>query len=83
MMTEIGIVAGEIIDLLEKTNRPLTITEVKIFIDRPIDMIYMALGWLIRGNYVHVVTREEKYLFLVSKPVSLGAEPQGVCEPVS
>jgi|CXWL01.1.fsa_nt_gi hypothetical protein len=65
MITEIGIVAGEIIHLLEETKRPLRLVEVEILINQPVIVVDMALGWLIREHYVRVVNMcADKYLFL-------------------
>lgn len=65
MVIEIGIVAGEIIDLLEKAQRPMRMLELEILIDHPVTLVDMALGWLIREHYVKVVRLAgEKFILL-------------------
>lgn len=54
MYTEIGVVAGGILNLLEDKNQPLTINEIKLYIDAPADLVTMALGWLIREKFIRV-----------------------------
>lgn len=65
MVIEIGIVAGEIIDLLERTQRPMRMLELEILIDHPVTIVDMALGWLIREHHVKVVRLAgEKFILL-------------------
>ena len=70
MITEIGIVSGEILNLLEDKRIPVGITEIQLYLDEPMDVIQMSIGWLIRENYVRVSRGSEKYLSLVSKEES-------------
>jgi len=69
-MTEIGIVAGAILILLEEKNIPVSVAEIKCLMDEPADLIDMSLGWLIRENYVRVIRGGEKYSALVPNMVS-------------
>ena len=62
MMTQIGIVSGEILNLLEEMKMPVSISDIKFHIDEPVDVIDMSIGWLIREDYVRVVRGNEKYL---------------------
>lgn len=81
MITEIGIIAGEIIQLLEKADRPMRILEIEILIDYPVMMVDMALGWLIRERYVRVVNLAgEKFLSLTEKRLVTINEGQGAYE---
>ena len=56
MITEIGIVAGEIWHYLEE-HRDVDFSQVVAGIDRPRDLALMSLGWLSREG--HVVVRQE------------------------
>ena len=53
MITEIGIVAGEIWHYVEKNNKQDTLENIVKHIDKPRDIILMSLGWLAReGHFV-------------------------------
>ena len=56
MITEIGIVAGEIWHYLDE-HRDVRFSQVVAGIDRPRDLALMSLGWLSREG--HVVVRQE------------------------
>lgn len=78
MIIEIGIIAGEIIQLMEKSQRPMRMLEIEIMIDHPLRMIDMALGWLIRENFVRVINLGgERFLYLSDKGLSFSH-----CNPV-
>lgn len=71
MIIEIGIIAGEIIQLMEKSQRPMRMLEIEIMIDHPLRMVDMALGWLIRENFVRVINLGgERFLYLSDKGLS-------------
>lgn len=70
MITEIGIVAGEILTLLEEKKIPVSILDIKFSLDEPMELIDMAIGWLIRENYVQVLRGGQKYLVLSQKSLS-------------
>ena len=57
MITEIGIVAGEIWHFLDEHGET-TLSNMVSKIDKPKDTILMSLGWLAREG--HVVLRAEK-----------------------
>lgn len=77
MIIEIGIIAGEIIQIMEKSKRPMRLLEVEIMVDHPLRMVDMALGWLIRENYIRVIILGgEKFLFLSDKGLSLTKNEQ-------
>lgn len=69
MITEIEIIAGEILNLLEERKMPVSIPEIKFFLDEPVDLIDMGIGWLMRENCVGVVSENEKQLFLHEKSI--------------
>jgi hypothetical protein len=56
MITEIGIVAGEIWHFLDQ-HGPVSLTELTKGIDRPRDNVLMSLGWLAREG--HVILQKE------------------------
>ena len=67
MITDIGIVSGKILNLLEEKKRPVSMTEIKFYLDDPLDVIYMSIGWLVRERFIRIVVREgEKYLCEIS-----------------
>lgn len=81
MILEIGVVAGEIIELIDKSERSLTLSEVLILLNRPIDIIYMALGWLIREHYVRVFDAGgEKRLVVINRDIPLCKDTHIVSE---
>ncbi|MBN1871393.1 MAG: winged helix-turn-helix domain-containing protein [Candidatus Omnitrophica bacterium] len=63
MITRIGIVAGEIWQLLE-SNENMTLSEIKTKLDKPEYLILMSLGWLSREG--HVLVNQDKNQFVVS-----------------
>lgn len=63
MITEIGIVAGEIWHFLDQHGETGLSTLVGS-IDQPRDAILMSLGWLAREG--HVILRESNNDYLVS-----------------
>ncbi|MFH1772540.1 MAG: winged helix-turn-helix domain-containing protein [Candidatus Omnitrophota bacterium] len=60
MITEIGIVAGEIWNFLDK-NGEVTLTEIIDGIDRSQDIVLMSMGWLAREGHVRVNKHEGNY----------------------
>lgn len=55
MITRIGVVAGKILDFLEKEDGitvPLLLSKTRKNIGADENMVYMSLGWLIRKGYV-------------------------------
>lgn len=53
MITEIGIIAGEIWHFLDE-NGQVTLEELINGIDKPKDIVLMSLGWLAREGHVLV-----------------------------
>ncbi|MFC1808570.1 hypothetical protein ACFL3D_00420 [Candidatus Omnitrophota bacterium] len=58
MILEIGIVAGEILFLLDQADEPLRIENLKYSIDSHPDLVLMALGSIIREGYVMAEQKE-------------------------
>ena len=63
MITEIGIVAGEIWHYLDGQRTEAKFSKVVSGIDRPKELALMSLGWLAREGHV-VVRQEERDLFV-------------------
>ena len=64
MITEIGIVAGDIWHYLESNNKTATLENIVKSLDKPRDIILMSLGWLAREG--HMVVEGEAPNFKVS-----------------
>jgi hypothetical protein len=60
MITEIGIVAGEIWNFLDKHGQ-VDLEELAVGLDRPRDLVLMSLGWLAREGHVLVETDDSNY----------------------
>ena len=52
MITEIGIVAGEIWHYLEKSEKTDSLESIVKELDKPKDIILMSVGWLAREGHV-------------------------------
>jgi hypothetical protein len=61
MITEIGIVAGEIWHCLDDTQGGVLLSEMIKHIDRPRDLLLMSLGWLAREGHVVLVAEGDNY----------------------
>jgi len=60
MITEIGIVAGEIWHFLDK-NKGVSLDDLIKGIDKPREVILMSLGWLAREGHVNVKFEGNEY----------------------
>ena len=60
MITEIGIIAGEIWHALD-LNGEVTLTKLIEYVDKPREMVLMSLGWLAREGHVLVKVEDDKY----------------------
>lgn len=58
MITQIGIIAGDILNLIEKYRRPLSVTEIRRLLKSPVSLINMGIGWLIREQCVVVIAKD-------------------------
>jgi len=65
MITEIGIVAGEIWHHLESNNK-IKLSELVSSLDKPRELILMSLGWLAREGHV-VLEGEDDYEICLRK----------------
>jgi hypothetical protein len=55
MITDIGIVAGNILELLENRNGVLVFGEIHVDLKQPRDLVLMSLGWLLYEKYVLIL----------------------------
>ena len=60
MITEIGIVAGEIWNFLD-THGTVSLEELARGIERPQEWVLMSLGWLAREGHVLVDCKDDVY----------------------
>lgn len=60
MITEIGIVAGEIWHFLDKHGE-VNLEQLVSGVVRPKDLVLMSLGWLAREGHVLVQVQDENY----------------------
>ncbi len=65
MITEIGIVAGDIWHLLDG-HKQMSLSRLVENIDKPRDLILMSLGWLAREGHV-VVEGDQDYQISLRK----------------
>ena len=63
MITEIGIIAGEIWNFLDKHGQ-VNLVQLTEGIDKPRELILMSLGWLAREG--HVVMRKKDFAYQIS-----------------
>lgn len=62
MITRIGIVSGELLNLLDDLRRPLLVDEISFYTGEPKELVLMAIGWLARNGLVHVEqTQADEY----------------------
>lgn len=67
MITKIGIVSGEILMLLDRNARPLSLGDIESRSEESRDLILMSLGWLIREGYIYSEYRDG--LLVVSRVI--------------
>jgi predicted transcriptional regulator len=72
MRTQISIIAGNILTLLEDTDHLLSLEEVKTKIDVSHELILMSVGWLVREGYVQLNQIGGKYF--IYQPVESAIE---------
>ncbi len=68
MITEIGIVAGEIWHILDETEEcPLSLLCARLG-ERPRDLILMSVGWLCREGHVQMAQQTKDYAIRLRRP---------------
>ena len=68
MITEIGIVAGEIWHFLDQHGQT-TLSVLRKAIDKPEDIVLMSLGWLAREGHVILERAESDYRISLRKDI--------------
>ena len=68
MITEIGIVAGDIWHYLDQ-HAEVMLSEITTGIDKPRDNVLMSLGWLAREGHVILQQTEGDYKVTLRKNV--------------
>jgi hypothetical protein len=66
MMTEIGIVAGEIWHYLDSRGEAV-ISRLARDINRPKDLVLMSAGWLAREGHVVLNAKDKDYSIILRK----------------
>ena len=66
MITEIGIVAGEIWQFLDRKEE-IPLSELFKGIDKPNELVLMSLGWLAREGHVKVKLENKDYWISLRK----------------
>jgi hypothetical protein len=66
MITEIGIVAGEIWHFLDHHGE-VELSELVKGIEKPRDIVLMSLGWLAREGHVILEQKQENYTVSLRK----------------
>lgn len=61
MITEIGIVAGDVWHYLEEHNRAATLDEMARNIGKPRELILLGLGWLAREGHITLGNETTQY----------------------
>jgi len=67
MITEIGIIAGDIWHYLDK-HESGTLDQLVQGIGKPKDLILMSLGWLAREGHVNLGDQKTGYLARLNRP---------------
>lgn len=67
MITQIGIVAGEIWHYLDKHKKSAALEEIFKGIDKKRDVVLMSIGWLAREGHVILEGEEPDYKVTLRK----------------
>ena len=55
MITQIGVVSGQILELLDRRDGVLIFGEVHSNLNQSRDLVLMGLGWLLHEGYIHII----------------------------
>ena len=61
MITEIGIIAGDIWHFLETNNESATLDEIVTKTGKPVEIVAMGLGWLAREGHITLGNESTEY----------------------
>ena len=70
MIIRLGVVAGEMLTILEQTGGPMNIDELGKKLDHPQEIVLMSLGWMVRQGYLKLEERENNYVVSLVPNVS-------------
>ena len=62
MITQIGIVAGEIWDYLDKHDKSVTMDDIVSGLEQDRDMVLMSIGWLSREGHIILEGEASNYI---------------------
>jgi hypothetical protein len=55
MITILGIIAGEILSLLENADRAMSVREIVSELEEPQEVVLMTIGWLARQGFISIM----------------------------
>jgi len=61
MITEIGIVAGEIWQYLDKHDNNALLSEILKQINRPKEIALLSMGWLAREGHINLIEEKDDF----------------------
>ena len=68
MITEIGIVAGELWHFLDEHHGAAHLSDIATGIGRPRDLVLMSVGWLAREGHVVLQQEGQDYTVTLRQP---------------
>lgn len=77
MIAERGIVPGKIVGLLKYKKRPVSVTEIKFYLDESAHRINRGICWLVNRGYIRILPREgENYVLYLGDKTLAGSIPE-------
>lgn len=69
MITQIGVISGEILNLLENVqNHEASVKQLEFLVEKPRDLVLMAIGLLIYSGLIHGEMKDDElYVWLLKK----------------
>lgn len=68
MITQMEIASGEILNLIDEKERPISFREIKSHLGGEAQLTDMSINWLVLEGYVQVIDKgSEKYLLNTRK----------------
>ena len=61
MIIKLGVVAGEMLTILEREKESIKISDLREQLDHPYEIILMSLGWMVRQGYLKLEEKEDSY----------------------
>jgi hypothetical protein len=66
----ISIISGEILELLEKVDKPLSSKTIEMHFSEPRDLILMSIGWLAREGLIQLCRKDNGEYMIKVKRIS-------------